>query len=337
MNHAISVDDLLQEISPENPCGDDLEYDPDFVAMDQASRGKEEQQVGESVVPGEAPDWRTVKSKALDLFTRTKDLRVAIYLTRALVAIDGLVGLYDGLKLVEGLIERYWDDFHPKLDPEDDNDPTTRVNTLLNLCGQETMLRPLRGVEIASAKGIGRFSFSDFLVAEGKLPAPVQEEGPPPDMAVIDAAFMDCDLEILQEKAEATRESTGLVDSIESALMNKVGPTHAVGFGPVTELLKEMSGVFAAHLVRRGVGVPEDEGGPGQAGQSITGAVNTREDVIRVLDLACDYFRRTEPSSPVPLLLQRAKKLVSKEFLEIIRDLAPSGVQEVEKIRGPES
>ena len=106
MNHVIDVDVLLQEISPDNPCGEDLEYDDGFVAMEQASQGKEEQQVGESIVAAEDADWRTVKSKALELFDRAKDLRVAVYLTRAMVPIDGLVGLHDGLKLVQGLIER---------------------------------------------------------------------------------------------------------------------------------------------------------------------------------------------------------------------------------------
>ncbi|MCK5650272.1 MAG: type VI secretion system protein TssA [Gemmatimonadetes bacterium] len=331
----ISIDDLLREVSPENPCGDDLEYAPDFVAMEQASRGKAEQQVGDSIVPAEEPDWRTVKGKALDLLKESKDLRVAVYLTRAMVPTDGLVGLCDGLQLVEGLIERYWDDFHPKLDPDDNNDPTTRVNTLLNLCGQETMLQPVREVELVSAKGIGRFSFRDILIAEGKLPAPAPAETPLPGLAEIEAAFMDCDLEELQEKAEAAKGSIGLVESIESTLMDKVGPTQAVGFSPVTELLKELSEILSAELVRRGVGVPEDEAGGGR--QPVTGEVSTREDVIRVLDKVCEYFRRNEPSSPVPLLLGRAKKLVSKEFMEIVRDLAPSGVQEVEKIRGPES
>jgi len=38
----------------------------------------------------------------------------------------------------------------------------------------------------------------------------------------------------------------------------------------------------------------------------------------------------------VPLLLRRAKRLISKDFLEIVRDLAPDGVPQVELIRGAE-
>jgi type VI secretion system protein ImpA len=336
MNHVIDIDILLQEISPDSPCGEDLEYDDGFVAMEQASQGKEEQQVGESIVAAEDADWRTVKSKALELFDRAKDLRVAVYLTRAMVPIDGLVGLHDGLKLVQGLIERYWDELHPLLDPEDANDPTIRVNTLLNLCGKESMLQQLRNVELVNAKGLGRFTLRDYLVADGKLPAPEVAETPPPGMAEIDAAFMGCDLEELQERAEAAKLSMGLIESIEATLMEKVGPNHAVSFSPTVDLLKELNEIIPAQLARRGIDAPDAETGGGTV-QSITGEVRTREDVLRVLDRACEYFRQYEPSSPVPLLLERAKSLVAKDFLEIVRDLAPAGLQEVEKIRGPGS
>jgi len=340
MNHVINTEELLQEVSPDAPCGEDLEYDLEFAAMEQASEGKAAQQVGDSIIPATDPDWRTVKSKALDLLQRTKDLRIAVYLTQAMVSIDGLVGLHDGLTLVLGLIERYWDDFQPKLDPDDNNDPTIRVNTLLNLCGQESMLRLIRDVELAKAKGLGRVSLRDHLIAEGKMPVPEDVDTPPQGLAELGVTFMSCDLEELQEKAEAVEQSIGLVDSIESTLMEKVGDSHAVSFTPITELLNNLNDILVTQLARRGTITPEGEeiDSPGQSqDQPVTGAVNSREDVIRVLDLACDYFRRSEPSSPVPLLLMRAKNLVSKEFLEIIRDIAPGGVQEVENIRGPGS
>lgn len=56
-----------------------------------------------------------------------------------------------------------------------------------------------------------------------------------------------------------------------------------------------------------------------------------------MLDLICDYYARCEPSSPVPLLLKRAKRLVFMDFIEIIKDLAPDGLSQVELIRGQES
>jgi type VI secretion system protein ImpA len=54
------------------------------------------------------------------------------------------------------------------------------------------------------------------------------------------------------------------------------------------------------------------------------------------LDKVSDYFQKYEPSSPVPLLLQRAKRLVAKYFMEILRDLTPAGVSQAEAIGGVE-
>ncbi len=67
------------------------------------------------------------------------------------------------------------------------------------------------------------------------------------------------------------------------------------------------------------------------------GAINNRADVMRALDLLLDYYQRQEPSSPLPLLLKRARGLVSKDFLEILQDLAPDGLAQARAIRGPES
>jgi type VI secretion system protein ImpA len=337
MNHVLDIDDLLQEVSPEAPCGEDLEYDPDFVAMEREARGKEEQRMGDSIVPAEEGDWRTVKNTALALFRRTKDLRVAVYLARALTKIDGLVGLHDGLALVRELLDRYWDRFHPNLDPEDDNDPTIRVNTLLNLCGGNAMLQPIRMIELASVKGIGRYTYQDYLVAAGKLPAPADPDTPLANLDEIEAAFTGCDLEELEEKLEATAGAVALVEAIETSLMNHVGPSHAVGMEPLSDLLKELAELLSAQVTRRGGVALEGEPGEVAGAPAASGELRGRDDVIKALDRICDYYQRQEPSSPVPLLLKRARGLVSKDFFDIVRDLAPSGIGEVENIVGKES
>jgi len=60
----------------------------------------------------------------------------------------------------------------------------------------------------------------------------------------------------------------------------------------------------------------------------------SRDEIARMLDKACEYFHRYEPSSPVPLLLERAKRLMSKDFVEILRDLAPDGIAQFEVVSG---
>jgi type VI secretion system protein ImpA len=64
------------------------------------------------------------------------------------------------------------------------------------------------------------------------------------------------------------------------------------------------------------------EGGAGKA----VGGIKSRQDAIRAIDTIAAYFRQNEPSSPVPVFLDRAKNLVGKSFLEILKDVAPEGV-----------
>jgi type VI secretion system protein ImpA len=67
---------------------------------------------------------------------------------------------------------------------------------------------------------------------------------------------------------------------------------------------------------------------------SVSGAINNKTDVINMIDKICDYYASHEPSSPIPLLLRRAQRLVDKSFVEILEDLAPDGVDQLQVISG---
>jgi type VI secretion system protein ImpA len=58
---------------------------------------------------------------------------------------------------------------------------------------------------------------------------------------------------------------------------------------------------------------------------------------MRKLDELCEYYARSEPSSPVPLLLRRAQRLVGKDFVDLLKDLAPGGISEFQVISGAPS
>jgi type VI secretion system protein ImpA len=60
----------------------------------------------------------------------------------------------------------------------------------------------------------------------------------------------------------------------------------------------------------------------------------TRADVIATLDRLCDYYARHEPSCPVPLLLHRARGLVDKSFVDLLKDLAPEGLAQLTSVVG---
>jgi type VI secretion system protein ImpA len=342
---SFDVEQLLQEVSPEEPCGEDLEYDPEFGVMERAAKGRPEQEMGDVKIPAEDPDWRAVRSKSVDLLGRAKDLRVATYLTRAGLNLEGLSGLRDGLRLIHGLLEKHWDLVHPQLDPDDNNDPTLRINTLSALCDAETMLRFISEAPLVASRVLGKFSHRDYMIAAGKAPAP--SEGEPPEMGAIEAAFMDGDLEELQGTLQSVDESVEMAVAIEDLLTERVGSNQAPDLSRLPDFLKELRQILQDQLSRRGVADPQGEAATegdadaeapagAAAAPAVRAEIATREDVLRTLDKVCEYYRKYEPSSPVPVLLLRAKSLVNKDFMEIMRDLAPDGLKQVEKIRGPD-
>ena len=342
----IELDRLLEDIAPASPCGENLEYDADFVRLEQSARGKAEQQFGDTIVPAEEPEWPEVRRLALDLCKRTRDLRVFDYLTRASIRTHGYPGLSDALALVRGSVERYWDTVHPQLDPEDDNDPTARVNIIGSLCDPQTILQSLRQAPLVQSRAFGRFSLRDLAIASGEMPAPAGMDAPP-TMQAIESAFLDMSLEDLKATSEAVRAAAEQVRAIESAVTEKVGASNAASLDPLARLLKEAGKAVEARLAARG-GDPAEGAAAGADGQAVnghalndgaaplamTGQLQSRDDVMRMLDKICEYYARAEPSSPVPVLLQRAKKLVPMSFMEIVQDLIPDGTAQAQLYRG---
>jgi len=337
------VEPLLQPIAGADPCGADLEYDGAFLGLERLTQGKPEQQMGSTVVPAQEPDWEAIAKTAALLLSKTKDLRVAFHLTSAWLNIDGFSGLRDGLAVLRGLIERYWEGLFPRLDPDDGNDPTFRVNVLLGLCDPAAVTDRIRTLPLVTSRSFGRFSLRDLAIASGELPAPPGAQ--PPAASAIDGAFAESPVADLQTTAASVRQSLEHLAALETSVGAHVGDDRGPSFAKLSGLLRQAHKILAARLEQRGVAdAPLAGGSPGEgeAGAqpvlaALPGVVSSREDVVRLLDRICYYYEQHEPSSPVPLLLRRCKRLVSANFFDIIRDVAPEAVPQVEALRGRES
>ncbi len=340
---SIDIEKYLQDINPDNVCGDDLEYDPAFIALEQDIIGKPEQQIGDTIQEAEPPDWREIKKSAEALLARTRDLRVLVYYLRSLIALEGLTGLSEGLKLIDKLTAKHWDAVYPRLDPDDDNDPTERVNILMALCDHETMLRPLQLVALVESKALGRFCFRDVMIASEKMT--VSEGENAPKLGTIEGAVQDSDIIALQSNLASIVASTDSLNSLEDFVTKQVGINNAPNFDALRHLLKEFVHLLSGWLESRGVDEIETSSSeientseiaskPQASQKSISGAINNSQDVINALKLICDYYKKKEPSSPVPLLLERAQRLVGKSFMDALMDIAPDGVSQASIIMG---
>jgi type VI secretion system protein ImpA len=333
----MDLEALLAPVTPEDPSGPDLEYDPAFGEIDRVAQGKPEQQIGNTIVPAEAPDWKVVQKKATDLLAKSKDLRVGAHLTRALLQTSGWSGFAVGLGVLRGMIERYWDGVHPRLDPSDNNDPTMRVN-ILSSFGEQGTLSVVRSIPLVSSRTLGRVSLKDLEMAAGDAPPPANGAAAP-SMANIEGAVTDSDLGELQQTVTALRACLEALAGIEAAIGERVDAAAAVSFGKLPVLLRKGESFLGNRLEQRtasgadGAGASAAGNGAGPQ-RSFGGAINSREDVIRALDAICSYYAKNEPSSPIPMFMERSKKLVMMSFVDIVKELVPDALSRVDILRG---
>ena len=257
------IESLLAEISADSPCGEDISYDAAFLELEQLAQGTEETQVGDHIQEGEEADWKQVHKKSLDLLARSCDIRVVLYLTTAALCLDGLPGFSDGLTLLRGVVERYWDHFFPQLDPEDDNDPLERMNIIGSLSPPPTVMSdqdPLKFVsrlmeaplcEPGDAR-LPQPSLRHFLLASGELPTPENETPPPPTMQLIDAAFEQTEVDMLQATDRVLQECLGNLTALDQMLVDHVGSTDAPNFSRLEQTLKQMQSKTSDYIARRG-------------------------------------------------------------------------------------
>ena len=328
----LDIESLLAPLAGDAPCGVNLEYDPAFQTLQEAASGKPERQYGSTIIAAEPPDWPAVREQARALAARTRDLRVAVWLARGAARVDGLAGAVQGLQLLRGLLERYWQTVHPLLDPDDGNDPTARLNALSPL-SHDDGLADLRAAGLTRARGA--VTVRDIELAFGHVEA-LAGESAPTEAGVTPA--------VVAAQAQSPALVAAMAGGLEAALgiakllETQLGAAQAPDLTPLTKLLqcvaragRRAQGEVVTEL--DATGNVEPGAGANVAARPV-GAIQSREDAIRALQRVSEWIERNEPSNPAPLLIQRAQRLMKKNFLEIIRDLVPEGLGQIEKLAG---
>lgn len=337
----MDVSALLEPRDDESPSGENLEYDPAFTEMELAAQPGEERQMGDEVVPGDPPEYRDVLEKAEVILGRSHDLRAGVYAAQAQLNVNGLPGFAEATAYLRGCLEQHWATCHPQLDEDDDDDPTMRINAIVTLADQSLVVRAIRRAPLTESRTFGRVSLRDILVAEGEM-TPREDEAVP-DSATVAAAFKDTDADTLAAIVAAAHASIDNIAGI-SAVFDEHTPGQGPELDPLIRMLKTvlqkmsaLGGVDAgepeaADADEGGTAAPQASGGGGGG----SGAINSPNDVINALERIMEYYKRQEPSSPVPIILDRAKRLVNADFVTIIKDMAPMGLDNVNTVGGLE-
>ena len=332
---------LLTAVSATSPCGEDMEYDAQFLQLERDAKGQPERSMGDSILPAEPPEWRSIQQQSLDLLQRSKDLRITHFLLQSTLALQGVAGLAEVLTLIDALLRQYWADLHPRLDADDDNDPTVRINALTGLTC-ETNIRLLRESILTRSRTFGPVSLRAALNASGLQSFADEQLG----NQQLNAAFLDSDPEQLQATRDALSAARAACEAIEQQVNDQVGSAQGVDLSALKQPLKQ-----ALQLLNQAVPDTDSSSDPeavsednapsvdaaAPAAPRPTGDIATRDDVLHSLDKILAYYTRHEPSSPLPVLLNRAKNLVHADFAAIVRNLIPDGMSQFENLRGPDS
>jgi type VI secretion system protein ImpA len=328
--------DWLTPCETDAPCGIALDYDAEFLAFETALQGKPEQQYGDTIIPAEKPDWRAIRASATELLKRSKDLRVAGALTRSLTVLEGLPGLGKGIGLISALLNNHWEDVHPRIEQEGERDPFMRANALAMLSDTPALMSEIRECPFVSGSGTNlSVRDTELVLAPNDTTTPLVTRDQLQNM-LMDRLNRDA------TKLEAVEYASAQLETIAWLCNTNLDAQETPDLRDISKLLKLLSGSVAAargvnsnaSMELNGGSTDTLESGAMAIGGGVPTRLASRADAIRALDAVCAYFEQHEPSSPVPMFLNRAKKLTGMRFVDIIREMSPESMNTIDLIVG---
>lgn len=338
-------DALLPALGDEQPCGPNLEYAPDFLQLEEAARERGgDEFAGDSgnriTSEGKGPNWLEVRQLAENLLKQTRDIRIAVYYTRALLRTEGFGGIQTGLHLILSLLKAHWAHVHPELDADDGNDPTMRLNALAPLVANDAVIGDLRNSYLFRSRQSGELRVRDIEIVQGKLSA---REGEPvlPESQV--SSMLAEALDANPQLADAITGSLTLAGELGNLLQAQLGDNASIDLTPLHSILSTVQQCLLRIVPSSQPGATESaasaENIPVGASTAVAtypvaGEIRSRADVMATIDRLVTYLEKAEPTNPAQWLLRRAQRVMTMNFLEAIVELAPDALEQTERMVG---
>lgn len=297
----------------------------------------------------EGLDWDGVADQARDYLTRFgKDLDPMAVLIEAEVRIDGPAGLAGAMSLLADLVEAFWDQgLYPA---EDDDGVETRFQPLSGLSGGSSdrdgaLIQPVRRMTLAQAGG-EPLRYLDKVKADTLMTS--AQSGSPDQKAAkaeeAETAYRDIDALARRIPREALESAAEAVSAAETSWRRAVGyisEQTKPRFPAASKLSDELRAIgewlgamiarspqpaqasAAADAASSGGG--SSAAGLGEAGPApaLGGRLGRREDALRAVSMAADYFVTHEPLSPIGQTLREVDRRARMSLHDYLAELIP--------------
>ena len=303
----LDIDKLLAPVSEQQPCGEDLAFSSEIDAIVRARQADDPSiEQGAWVTDLKEADWKFVARQCAQLIEkRSKDLQLAVWLAEAGVKTGGVRGLAGSLELIAALCERHWDGMYPL--PDEDGSER-RIG---NLAWVAARIAPwLRAVPLTEGNPPGgtAYALSDFDVAR----AHGGEE-----LAKLEAARQRGARSFYRNLLRDCGQCKAAIDRLEQSVDARLGadgPSFSAaksGLESVLMFVKPLAGEEPAETAALPDAAPAAPAAPGQGGSDApsaraNGPLQSRVQALAQLRAVAEFFRRTEPHSPVAYLADKA-------------------------------
>lgn len=366
----LDFDRMLSPVSEEQPSGESLQYTGLYDEIREARRADDVLEQGDWKRELKVADWDEVVALATDaLLVKTKDLQVAAWLAEGLTMTKGFAGCRDGTKLMKGLHADFWETCFPEID---EGDMEGRANVLSFFDRQVAMA--LRKAPLTRAPGMN-FSWLEWNESR---PYDIPETITGPLDADSQARLAELKRQAVEEnktsgedfrKAKGSTPKAWYEDASKALaqawdefqgldrVMDEKFGRQTPGLGELKKAIEEVRRVVDAILKEKRALEPDvpaagaaaaagDEGGAAGDGAVVyrvagpSGPIRSRSEALARLGEVAEFFRQTEPHSPVSYLVQRAitwgQMPLETWLADVIRDTSVlEGIKETLGIRPP--
>lgn len=327
-----TIFDVIEPLSAIEPCGKNLEYDPEYVVLIAKMAPKGDTQYGDFIGAADTPNWGDIERDCRRMLLRSFDINIIVLLLRCRTRIAQAEGLREGLALLIATLEQYPEAVHPQATIEGEYDLTVRANALATLTDPEGLMADIREIVInknsamhLQVRDVER-AFATPRPADALSPSSVQQQ--------LDDLYRHHDA-----KLAALAEVTYLFTRLQAW-----SDTHLDEYAPDLHSLEKLLALFRRKDQSQSeyVSVPQKLMSAIQAAitsssdsadqpsvshlpmaQNIQAlpddSIQDREMALQAMTKAREWFEQSEPSSPVSVLLRQAEKMVGKRFSEVVQ------------------